>query len=79
MANPLNYPTKSPTNTTKPSKAVNETPTSVRLTHNTFDNSYFNFKTQRYGLYEPFFWKNCVAGDREPYSNSHNVRSPSFL
>lgn len=50
----------------------------MRLSHNTFDNSFFLFKTQRYGFYEPFWWKNCVAGDNEPYSNSHNVRSLPF-
>lgn len=76
--NPLFRPTVSPTNTTKPTKAVNNTDTSVRLSHNTFDNSYFNFKTQRYGQLEPFFWKDCVAGDNEPFSNSHNVRSLPF-
>lgn len=76
--NPLFRPTTSPTNTTKPTKAVNNTDTSVRLSHNTFDNSYFNFKTQRYGQLEPFFWKDCVAGDNEPFSNSHNVRSLPF-
>lgn len=76
--NPLFNPSNAPTNNTKPSKAVNDAKTSVRLTHNTFDNSYFNFKTQRYGQYEPFWWKVCVAGDNEPYSNSHNVRSLPF-
>lgn len=76
--NPLFQPSNSPTRTTKPTKAVNETPTHVSLTHNTFDNSYFNFKTQRYGKYEPFFWKDCVPGDVEPFSNSHNIRSLPF-
>lgn len=78
MPNPLFQANISPTRTTKPTKAVNEAPTHVRLTHNTFDNSYFNFKTQRYGKYEPFWWKVCTAGDNEPYSNSHNVRSLPF-
>lgn len=78
MANPLFQANNSPTRTTRPTKAVNEAPTHVRLTHNTFDNSYFNFKTQRYGKYEPFWWKVCTAGDNEPYSNSHNVRSLPF-
>lgn len=76
--NPLFRASNSPTNTTKPTKAVNQTGTKVRLTHNTFDNSYFNFKTQRFGQYEPFWWKPVVAGDNEPYSNSHNVRSLPF-
>lgn len=76
--NPLFRVNNSPTNTTKPTKAVNQTSTSVRRTHNTFDNSYFNFMTQRFGLYEPFWWKTSVAGDSEPYSNSHNVRSLPF-
>lgn len=75
MSNPLFRSNNSPSNTTKPTKAVNQVSTSVRLTHNTFDNSFFNFTTQRYGLYHPFWWKNCVAGDNEPFSNSHNVRS----
>lgn len=78
MPNPLFQSNNSPTRTTRPTKAVNEAPTHVRLTHNTFDNSYFNFKTQRYGKYEPFWWKVCTAGDNEPYSNSHNVRSLPF-
>lgn len=76
--NPLFRTQNSPKNVTRPSKAVNETSTTVKLTHNTFDNSYFNFKTQRFGLYEPFWWKNTVAGDNEPFSNSHNVRSLPF-
>lgn len=76
--NPLFQSSNSPTKTTKPTKAVNEASTHVRLTHNTFDNSYFNFKTQRYGKYEPFWWKVCVPGDNEPFSNSHNVRSLPF-
>ena len=76
MANPLFTSTpNSPTRTTRPTKAVNITGTSVKLTHNTFDNSFFLFTTQRYGLYHPFWWKECVAGDNEPFSNSHNVRS----
>lgn len=78
MNNPLFQSKHSPTKTTRPTKAVNEAPTQVRLTHNTFDNSYFNFKTQRYGQYEPFWWKVCTAGDNEPFSNSHNVRSLPF-
>lgn len=78
MPNPLFQANNSPTRTTRPTKAVNEAPTHVKLTHNTFDNSYFNFKTQRYGKYEPFWWKVCTAGDNEPYSNSHNVRSLPF-
>lgn len=76
--NPLFQSSNSPTKTTKPTKAINEASTHVRLTHNTFDNSYFNFKTQRYGKYEPFWWKVCVPGDNEPFSNSHNVRSLPF-
>lgn len=78
MGNPLFSPSVSPSNTTKPTKAVNNAGVGVRLSHNTFDNSFFLFKTQRYGFYEPFWWKNCVAGDNEPYSNSHNVRSLPF-
>lgn len=76
--NPLFRVDNSPTRTTRPTKAVNEVKPAVALTHNTFDNSYFVFKTQRYGQYEPFFWKNCVAGDNEPFANSHNVRSLPF-
>lgn len=77
--NPLFQSSNSPTKTTKPTKAVNDASTHVSLTHNTFDNSYFNFKTQRYGKYEPFWWKVCVPGDNEPFSNSHNVRSLPFV
>lgn len=76
--NPLFESKHSPTKTTKPTKAVNNVDANIKLAHNTFDNSFFNFKTQRYGQYEPFWWKVCVAGDNEPFSNSHNVRSLPF-
>lgn len=76
--NPLLSPITNPTRTTQPSKAVNQTSVYVPRTHNTFDMSYFHFKSQKYGQYEPFFVMEGVPGDQIPFSNSHNIRSKPF-
>lgn len=73
--NPLYHTNDSPNNSTQPTKAVNRQGVSVRRTHNTFDMSYFHFKTQKFGQYEPFFVMEGVPGDVIPFSNSHNVRA----
>lgn len=73
--NPLYNNNDSPNNSTQPTKAVNRQAVNVKRTHNTFDNSYYNYKTQKFGQYEPFFAMECVAGDYIPLSSSHNVRS----
>ena len=73
--NPLYNPNDSPNNATQPSKAVNDSEVFVNRNRNTFDLSYFNFKTQRFGQYEPFFVMEGVPGDTIPLSSSHNVRS----
>lgn len=74
-SNPLYRTNDSPNNSTQPSKAVNRQGVNVRRTHNTFDMSYFHFKTQKFGQYEPFFVMEGVPGDVIPFSNSHNVRA----
>lgn len=74
-SNPLYNTNDSPNNATQPSKAVNDTQVFVNRNHNTFDLSYFNYKTQRFGQYEPFFVMEGVPGDTIPLSSSHNVRS----
>lgn len=73
--NPLYNTNDSPNNATQPSKAVNESQVFVNRNRNTFDLSYFNYKTQRFGQYEPFFVMEGVPGDTIPLSSSHNVRS----
>ena len=73
--NPLYNTNDSPNNATQPSKAVNDSQVFVNRNRNTFDLSYFNFKTQRFGQYEPFFVMEGVPGDTIPLSSSHNVRS----
>lgn len=76
--NPLFSNQQSPNNATAPSKRVNSDNVKVPQTHNTFDLSYPNFTTQRFGLLHPFVAKACVAGDTMPFGNSHNVRSLPF-
>ena len=77
-SNPLFSGVQSPTNSTAPSKAVNDVSVSVSRTHNTFDNSYFHFLTQTFGHYQPFHVETGVPGDTIPFGSSHNVRSLPF-
>lgn len=74
-SNPLYNTNDSPNGATQPSKAVNDSQVFVNRNRNTFDLSYFNYKTQRFGQYEPFFVMEGVPGDTIPLSSSHNVRS----
>lgn len=73
--NPLYNTNDSPNNSTQPTKSVNRQGVYVPRTHNTFDNSYFHFTTQKFGQYQPFFVMEGVAGDKIPLHSSHNVRS----
>lgn len=73
--NPLYNTNDSPNNATQPAKAVNDSQVFVNRNRNTFDLSYFNYKTQRFGQYEPFFVMEGVPGDTIPLSSSHTVRS----
>lgn len=73
--NPLYNTNDSPNGATQPTKAVNREAVHVPNTHNTFDMSFFHYKTQKFGQYEPFFVMEGVAGDTIPFSNSHNVRA----
>lgn len=73
--NPLYQSNDSPNGATQPTKAVNREAVRTPNTHNTFDMSYFHYKTQKFGQYEPFFVMEGVPGDTIPFSNSHNVRA----
>lgn len=73
--NPLYNTNDSPNNSTQPTKSVNRQGVFVPRTHNTFDNSYFHYTTQKFGFYQPFFAMEGVAGDTIPLHSSHNVRS----
>ena len=73
--NPLYNVNDSPNNATQPTKSVNNQVVYVPRTHNTFDISYFLYKTQKFGQYEPFFATEGVPGDTIPLSSSHNVRA----
>lgn len=73
--NPLYNTNDSPNNSTQPTKSVNRQGVYVPRTHNTFDNSYFHFTTQKFGSYQPFFCMEGVPGDTIPLHSSHNVRS----
>lgn len=75
MSNPLYNTNDSPNGATQPTKAVNRQSVHVPRTHNTFDMSYHVYKTQHYGLLEPFFVMEGVAGDKIPLSSSHDVRT----
>lgn len=73
--NPLYNNNDSPNNSTQPTKSVNRQGVYVPRTHNTFDNSYFHYTTQKFGFYQPFFVMEGVPGDKIPLHSSHNVRS----
>lgn len=73
--NPLYQSNDSPNNSTQPTKSVNRQGVYVPRTHNTFDNSYYHFKTQKFGQYEPFFVMEGVPGDKIPLHSAHTVRS----
>lgn len=73
--NPLYNTNDSPNGATQPTKAVNREAVHVSNTHNTFDMSYFNYKTQKFGQYEPFFYMEGIPGDTIPFANSHNIRA----
>lgn len=73
--NPLYNTNDSPSNSTQPTKSVNRQGVYVPRTHNTFDNSYFHYKTQKFGQYEPFFVMEGVPGDMIPLHSSHDIRS----
>lgn len=76
MATNPNYSSiDGPTNSTQPTKSVNRQGVYVPRSRNTFDLSYFHYKTQRFGQYEPFFVMEGVPGDKIPLSSSHEVRS----
>ena len=73
--NPLYNTNDSPNNSTQPTKSVNRQGVYVPRTHNTFDMSYHNFMTQKFGQYEPFFVMEAVAGDKIPLHSEHTIRS----
>lgn len=73
--NPLYQTNDSPNAATQPTKAVNRQGVSVPRSHNTFDMSYYMYKTQHYGTLEPFFVMEGVAGDKIPLQSSHDVRT----
>lgn len=73
--NPLYQTNDSPNAATQPTKAANRQGVSVPRSHNTFDMSYFMYKTQHYGTLEPFFVMEGVAGDKIPLQSSHDVRT----
>ena len=68
-SNPLYNTNDSPNNATQPAKAVNDSQVFVNRNRNTFDLSYFNYKTQRFGQYEPFFVMEGIPGDTIPLSS----------
>lgn len=76
--NPLYSSNQSPNGATQPTKSVNNQPVHVHRTHNTFDNSYFHFKSQKFGQSEPFFVCEGVPRDRITLHSSHSVRALPF-
>lgn len=75
MQNPSYSRVDGPIQKTAPQNAQNLDNPKVLKTHNPFDLSYFHYKTQSYGRYEPFFCKHVVPGDRIPYTNGFDVRT----
>lgn len=76
--NPLYSANQSPNGATQPTKSVNNQAVHVSRTHNTFDNSYFLFKSQKFGQNEPFFICEGVPRDRITLHSSHSVRALPF-
>lgn len=73
--NPLYNTNDSPNGSTQPTKAVNRQGVSVARSYNQFDLSYHNFKTQHFGLYEPFFVQHGVEKDKLPLHSLHEIRT----
>lgn len=74
-SNPLYNTNDSPNNSTQPTKAVNRQGVFIPRTHNDFDNSYFHFKSQKFGQYEPFFVMEGVPRDVISLHSKHEVRA----
>lgn len=75
MQNPSYSRVDGPIQKTAPQNSQNLDNPKVLKTHNPFDLSYFHYKTQSYGRYEPFFCKHVVPGDRIPYTNGFDIRT----
>ena len=73
--NPLYNTNDSPNGSTQPTKAVNRQGVNVARSYNQFDLSYHNFKTQHFGLYEPFFVMHGVETDKLPLHSLHEIRT----
>ncbi len=73
--NPLYNTNDSPNGSTQPTKAVNRQGVNVARSYNQFDLSYHNFKTQHFGLYEPFFVMHGVEKDKLPLHSLHEIRT----
>ena len=73
--NPLYNTNDSPNGSTQPTKAVNRQGVNVSRSYNQFDLSYHNFKTQHFGLYEPFFVQHGVEKDKLPLHSLHEIRT----
>ncbi len=73
--NPLYNTNDSPNGSTQPTKAVNRQGVNVARSFNQFDLSYHNFKTQHFGLYEPFFVQHGVEKDKLPLHSLHEIRT----
>ena len=76
--NPLYSANQSPNGATQPTKSVNNQSVPVHRTHNTFDNSYFHNKSQKFGQNEPFFVCEGIPRDRITLHSSHCVRALPF-
>lgn len=63
---------------TAPTARQNQQPVNVPMSHNVFDLSYFHYKTQSYGLYEPFFINEVVPGHIYPIKSGVNLQSMSL-
>lgn len=75
MQNPSYSRVDGPIQKTAPQNSQNLDTPKIFKTHNPFDLSYFHYKTQSYGYYEPFFCKHVVPGDRIPYTNGFDIRT----
>lgn len=77
--NPSYTSTTGPNMRTAPTAAQNNQQSDVPKSHNVFDLSYYHYKTQSYGLYEPFFINEVVPGHIYPIKSGVNLQSMSLV
>lgn len=76
MANPFTSGLKQSSNSaTAPKNTINDPGKSHHLTHNTFNNSYHFYNTERFGDVVPFYVSEGVPSDKNPLRSTHTLKT----